>query len=125
MKSRLQNWWQDFPLGEAASLLFWNLTIVGFVVGAVWMARRIQTDQQTSTCAELYRVTDPGVNVVLFLQDLEQQGLFDPKSDMVHDYAWVYNGGELRFMVQLDSGVYSAVACYSEDGAHFEDLQQQ
>lgn len=125
MKARLQNWWQNFPLGEAASVLFWNLTIVAFIGGAVWMAHSIQQQQQISPCAELYRVTDPGVNVVLFLQDLEHQGLFDPKNDTVRDYAWVYDGGELRFMVALDSGVYSAVACYSDDGAHFQDMKLQ
>lgn len=125
MKARIRNWWMNFPLGEAASLAFWNLTIVAFVGGAIWMARGLLDGQPRAECAEMYRVTDPGTNAVLFLHDLEQQGLFDPQNDIIQDYAWVYDAGELRIMIALDSGVYSAVACYEQDGATFLDLKVQ
>ena len=89
------------------------------------MAKGIIEQEQGAQCAEMYRVTDPRVNAVLFLQDLKQEGLFDPERDSIQDFAWVYDRGELRFMVALDTGVYSAVACYQEDGTSFEDLQIQ
>ncbi len=125
MKARLIDWWTNFPLGEAASLAFWNLTIVAFIAGAVWMAKGLLDGRPQAQCAEMYRVTDPGTNAVLFLNDLEQQGFFDPSTDTIQDYAWVYDAGELRIMIALDSGVYSAVACYAQDGATFLDLKVQ
>lgn len=125
MKARISNWWRSFPLGEAASLAFWNLTIVAFIGGAIWMARGVLTGQNQSQCAEMYRVTDPTTNAVLFLKDLEQQGLYDPKQDAVQDFAWVYDGGELRIMIALNSGVYSAMPCYRQEGATFLDLKVQ
>lgn len=125
MKARLKNWWTNFPFGEAAGLAFWNLTILAFLGGAVWMTRAAIDQRGASQCAEMYRVTDPGANTMLFLKDLEQQGLFDPDQDHVQDFAWVYDGGELRLMVALDTGVFSAVACYDQNGATFLDLKAQ
>lgn len=125
MKDQISSWWSNFPLGDAASLAFWNLTILVFIGGAVWMAKGIVERQPEVQCAEMYRVTDPVTNAALFLKDLEKQGLFDPKQNTIKDFAWVYDGGELRIMIALDTGVYSAIACYGQEGASFLDLRVQ
>jgi hypothetical protein len=123
MSARVREWWKDFPLGEAATLAFWNLALVAFLGGAFWLATGVIEGNPASDCAEMYRVTDPQINAILFLEDLEHQGLFDPEQDVIQDFAWVYEAGELRFMVALDSGVYSGVACYTEGEANFTDVQ--
>ncbi len=123
MKNRMRNWWENFPLGEAATLAFWNFVLVGFIGGAAWMAKGIIEKETAPECAAYYRVTDPRVNAVLFLQRLQEEGLFNPDTDTIKDFAWVSEGGELRFMIALDTGVYSAVPCYTEDQAIFQDLR--
>ena len=123
MKTRVQNWWEKFPLGEAATLAFWNFALIAFLGGAAWMAKGIIEKETTPTCAEYYRVTDPRLNAVLFLENLEKEGLFDPETDEIKDFAWVSDGGKLRFMVALDTGIYSATACYTEKEAIFQDLK--
>lgn len=123
MIARINNWWKEFPLGEAASLAFWNLALIAFLGGAIWLAGGLVKDASVDRCAEMYRVTDPQVNAILFLQNLEERGLFDPEHDVIQDFAWVYVGRELRFMVALDSGVYSGIACYREGKATFLDVE--
>jgi hypothetical protein len=123
MRSRLRSWWENFPLGEAATLAFWNFALIAFVGGAAWLAKGIIEKEKGPECAEYYRVTDPRINAVLFLERLQEEGLFDPKTDNIKDFAWVSEGGKLRFMVALDTGVYSAIACYTEDQAIFQDLR--
>jgi hypothetical protein len=123
MSARIRDWWREFPLGEAATLAFWNLALVAFLGGAIWIGKGFLENTPTRECAEIYRVTDPQLNAILFLDDLESEGLFDPEQDVIQDFAWVYEGGELRFMVALNSGVYSGVACYTEGEASFTDLQ--
>jgi len=125
MKSRVRNWWEKFPLGEAATLAFWNFALVAFIGGAAWMAKGIIEKETAPECAAYYRVSDPRVNAVLFLQRLEEEGLFNPDTDTIKDFAWVSAGGELRFMLALDTGVYSAVPCYTEDQAIFQDLREE
>lgn len=123
MVARIRNWWKEFPLGEAVSIAFWNFALIAFLGGAFWLASGLLKDASVASCAEMYRVTDPQVNAILFLQDLENRGLFDPDHDVIQDFAWVYAGNELRFMVALDSGVYSGVACYREGEATFMDVE--
>jgi len=123
MKTKMRNWWENFPLGEAATLAFWNFAIVAFIGGAALMAKGIIDKETAPQCAPYYRVTDPRVNAVLFLQRLQEEGLFNPDTDTIKDFAWVSEGGELRFMVALDTGIYSAVPCYTEDQAIFQDLR--
>ncbi len=89
------------------------------------MAKGIIAGNADPKCAETYRVTDPRLNAVLFLQDLEEQGLFDPERDAIQDFAWILEGGQLRFMIALDSGRYTATACYADGKALFHDLQIQ
>ena len=123
MRARFRNWWENFPLGEAASLAFWNFALVAFLGGAAWMTKGIIEKTNGRECATTYRVSDPRVNAVMFLQQLQDEGLFNPETDTVKDFAWVSAGGELRFMVALDTGIYSAVACYTKDQAIFQDLR--
>lgn len=125
MKVGLRTWWENFPLGEAATLAFWNFALVAFLGGGAWMAKGIIEKQKGPECAEYYRVTDPRINAVLFLQLLEEEGMFDPDTDTIRDFAWVAERGELRFMVVLDTGIYSAVACYAEDQTIFKDLRAE
>ena len=122
---RIWNWWENHSLGETATLAFWNIALVVFIGGAAWTAKTVVENNQRPDCAETYRVTDPRLNAVLFLQDLEDLGLFDPDRDAIQDFAWVYESGQLRFMVTLNSGMYTATACYAEGNALFHDLQFQ
>jgi hypothetical protein len=125
MREIIQNWWANHSVGETATLAFWNLALVAFIGGAAWMAKGIINNYMGPDCAETFRVTDPRLNAVLFLQDLEEQGLFNPEADAIQDFAWVYEGGQLRFMVALDTGMYTATACYTDGKALFQDLQLQ
>ena len=125
MKEKIQNWSADHSVSETATLVFWNLALVGFIGGAAWMAKGIIENNTGPDCAETFRVTDPRLNAILFLQDLEEQGLFNPEQDAVQDFAWVYDGGQLRFMVALNTGMYTATACYADGKALFQDLQMQ
>ncbi|TDI83662.1 MAG: hypothetical protein E2O74_06450 [Chloroflexi bacterium] len=122
---RIWNWWENHSVGETATLAFWNLALVAFIGGAAWTAKVVMENNQSPDCAETYRVTDPRLNAVLFLQDLEDLGLFDPDRDAIEDFAWVYESGQLRFMVALNSGRYTATACYADGKALFHDLQFQ
>lgn len=125
MRARIRDWWEKGSVRETATLAFWNLALIAFIGGAAWMARGIIANNAGPDCAETYRVTDPRLNAVLFLQDLEDQGLFDPERDAIQDFAWVYESGQLRFMVALDSGRYTATACYADGKALFHDVQIQ
>ncbi len=125
MRVRIWNWWENHSVGETATLAFWNLALVAFIGGAAWTAKVVMENNQGPDCAETYRVTDPRLNAVLFLQDLEDLGLFDPDRDAIEDFAWVYESGQLRFMVALNSGRYTATACYADGKALFHDLQFQ
>ncbi len=125
MRVRIWNWWENHSVGETATLAFWNLALVAFIGGAAWTAKVVMENNQSPDCAETYRVTDPRLNAVLFLQDLEDLGLFDPDRDAIEDFAWVYESGQLRFMVALNSGRYTATACYADGKALFHDLQFQ
>jgi len=125
MRERVQSWWEGHSVGQTASLVFWNLALVAFIGGAAWMAKGIIQNNLGPDCAETFRVTDPRLNAVLFLQDLQEQGLFNPEVDAIQDFAWVYEGGQLRFMVALDTGLYTATACYADGKALFQDLQVQ
>lgn len=125
MREKIQSWSENHSVGEIATLAFWNLTIVAFIGGAAWMAKVVIENNLSPDCAETYRVTDPRLNALLFLQDLEEQGLFNPERDAIQDFAWVYEGGQLRFMVALNTGMYTATACYADGKALFQDLQVQ
>ncbi|MEE9216035.1 MAG: hypothetical protein V3U32_01240 [Anaerolineales bacterium] len=125
MKEKIQNWSADHSVSETATLVFWNLALVAFIGGAAWMAKGIIENNTGPDCAETFRVTDPRLNAILFLQDLEEQGLFNPEQDAIQDFAWVYDGGQLRFMVALNTGMYTATACYADGKALFQDLQMQ
>ncbi|MFQ5943497.1 MAG: hypothetical protein ACE5JF_08090 [Anaerolineales bacterium] len=125
MRERFQIWWENHSASETATLVFWNLALVAFIGGAAWMAKGIIQNNLGPDCAETFRITDPRLNAVLFLQDLEQQGLFNPEKDAIQDFAWVYEAGQLRFMVALDTGMYTATACYADGKAMFQDLQVQ
>jgi len=105
--------------------VFWNLALVAFIGGAAWMAKGIIQNSMGPDCADTFRVTDPRLNAVLFLQDLEEQGLFNPEADAIEDFAWVYEGGQLRFMIATNTGMYTATACYADGKALFQDLQLQ
>ena len=104
-------------------LLFWNLLFIAFIAGAIWMGFGIIHGANSQACIEDFRVTDPQINALLFLRELQTQGLFDPTINNVEDFAWIYNGGELRIMVALDTGTYSGVACYTENSTSFQDIQ--
>lgn len=123
MGERLQNGWLRFLAGDTATIAFWNLAFVAFIGSAGWMAKGVIERQLEPQCAETYRVSDPRLNAVLFLRDLEEEGHFDPELDKLEDFAWVYDGGQLRFMVTFEKGVYSAVACYADGIAEFRDLR--
>lgn len=123
MSEKIQNWLENHSTSETATLVFWNLALVAFIGGAAWMAKGIIQNNIGPDCAEAYRVTDPRLNAILFLADLEEQGLFNPDSDAIQDFAWVYAGGQLRFMISLDTGMYTATACYSDGKALFQDVQ--
>ena len=125
MNEKIQNWWANHSAGETATLVFWNLALVVFIGGAAWMAKGIIQNYSGPDCADTFRVTDPRLNAVLFLQDLEEQGLFNPESDAIEDFAWVYDGGQLRFMIATNNGMYTATACYADGKAVFQDLQLQ
>ena len=125
MKEKFLNWSANHSVSETATLAFWNIVLVAFIGGAGWMAKGILQNNMGPDCAETFRVTDPRLNAVLFLQDLEEQGLFNPESDAIQDFAWVYDGGQLRFMIALNSGMYTATACYADGKALFQDLQLQ
>ncbi|MFQ5921511.1 MAG: hypothetical protein ACE5M4_01570 [Anaerolineales bacterium] len=125
MSERIQNWWENHSVSETATLAFWNLALVAFIGGAAWMAKGIIENNLGPDCAETYRVTDPRLNAVLFLQDLEEQGFFSPERDEIKDFAWVYESGQLRFMVALTTRMYTATACYADGKALFQDLQIQ
>ena len=125
MREKVQDWWENNSVGETATLVFWNLAIVAFIGGAAWMAKIVVENSLGPNCAETFRVSDPRLNAVLFLQDLEAQGLFNPERDAIQDFAWVYEGGQLRFMVALNTGMYTATACYFDGKALFQDLQIQ
>ncbi len=125
MREKLQNWSASHSASETATLAFWNIVLVVFIGGAGWMAKGIIQNNTGPDCAETFRVTDPRLNAILFLEDLEEQGLFNPESDAIQDFAWVYDGGQLRFMIALNSGMYTATACYTDGKALFQDLQMQ
>ncbi|MFV1857753.1 MAG: hypothetical protein ACC647_00175 [Anaerolineales bacterium] len=125
MRENIQNWWENHSATETATLVFWNLAIVAFIGGGAWMAKGVIENSLGPDCAETYRVTDPRLNAVLFLQDLEQQGLFNPARDAIQDFAWVYEDGQLRFMLAMSTGTYTATACYADGKALFQDLQIQ
>ena len=123
MRESIRGLWENKSVTETATLAFWNLALIAFIAGAAWMAKGVITNALGPDCAETYRVTDPRLNAVLFLQDLEEQGLFNPERDALQDFAWVYEAGQLRFMVTLSTGMYTATACYSEGKAIFQDLE--
>ena len=123
MKTNIRKWWAGQPVIEMLPLLFWNLLFIAFIAGAVWMASGIIQGRNSQACIEDFRVTDPQINALLFLRELETQGLFDPAINSVEDFAWIYNGGELRIMVALDTAIYSGVACYTESATSFQDIQ--
>ena len=125
MMEKFTNWSANHSASETATLAFWNIVLVAFIGGAGWMAKGVIQNNVGPDCAETFRVTDPRLNAVLFLQDLEEQGLFNPESDAIQDFAWVYDGGQLRFMIALNSGKYTATACYADGKALFQDLQLQ
>jgi hypothetical protein len=125
MREKLQNWSASHSASETATLAFWNIVLVVFIGGAGWMAKGVIQNNMGPDCAETFRVTDPRLNAILFLEDLEEQGLFNPESDAIQDFAWVYDGGQLRFMIALNSGMYTATACYTDGKALFQDLQLQ
>ncbi len=125
MIEKFQNWSANHSASETATLAFWNIVLVAFIGGAGWMAKGIIQNNMGPDCAETFRVTDPRLNAILFLEDLEEQGLFNPESDAIQDFAWVYDGGQLRFMIALNSGMYTATACYADGKALFQDLQLQ
>jgi len=125
MIEKFNYWSAKRSASETATLAFWNIVLVAFIGGAGWMAKGIIQNNMSPDCAETFRVTDPRLNAVLFLQDLEEQGLFNPESDAIQDFAWVYDGGQLRFMIALNSGMYTATACYADGKALFQDLQLQ
>ncbi len=125
MREKFQNWSASHSASETATLAFWNIVLVVFIGGAGWMAKGIIQNNMGPDCAESFRVTDPRLNAILFLEDLEEQGLFNPESDAIQDFAWVYDGGQLRFMIALNSGMYTATACYADGKALFQDLQLQ
>ncbi len=125
MSEKIQNWWANHSVGETAVLAFWNLALIAFIGGAAWMAKGIIQNYKGPDCAETFRVADATLYAFLFLQDLEEQGLFDPEADAIQDFAWVSDGGQLRFMVALNTGMYTATACYTEGEALFLDLQFQ
>ncbi len=123
MRTDFKSWLENRSFRETATIAFWNLALVAFIGGAAWMAKGIIENNLGPDCAETFRITDPRLNAVLFLQDLEEQGLFNPENDAIQDFAWVYDGGQLRFMVALNTGMYSATACYADGKAVFRDLQ--
>jgi len=125
MREKFSNWSANHSASETATLAFWNIMLVVFIGGAGWMAKGIIQNNMGPDCAETFRVTDPRLNAILFLKDLEEQGLFNPESDAIQDFAWVYDGGQLRFMIALNSGMYTATACYTDGKALFQDLQLQ
>jgi hypothetical protein len=125
MGEKIRNWWENHSAGETATLVFWNLALVAFIGGAAWMVKGIVQNNLGPDCADTFRVTDPRLNAVLFLQDLEEQGLFNPEADAIEDFAWVYDGGQLRFMIATSTGMYTASACYADGKALFQDLQLQ
>jgi len=125
MREKFSNWSANHSASETATLAFWNIMLVVFIGGAGWMAKGIIQNNMGPDCAETFRVTDPRLNAILFLKDLEEQGLFNPESDAIQDFAWVYDGGQLRFMIALNSGMYTATACYADGKALFQDLQLQ
>ena len=125
MREKFQNWSANHSVSETATLAFWNILLVAFIGGAGWMAKGIIQNNAGPDCAETYRVTDPRLNAILLLQDLEEEGLFNPESDAIQDFAWVIEGGQLRFMIALNSGMYTATACYADGKALFQDLQLQ
>ncbi len=125
MIEKFNNWSANHSASETATLAFWNIMLVAFIGGAGWMAKGIIQNNMGPDCAETFRVTDPRLNAILFLEDLEEQGLFNPESDAIQDFAWVYDGGQLRFMIALNSGKYTATACYADGKALFQDLQLQ
>ncbi len=125
MIEKFNNWSANHSASETATLAFWNVMLVAFIGGAGWMAKGIIQNNMGPDCAETFRVTDPRLNAILFLEDLEEQGLFNPESDAIQDFAWVYDGGQLRFMIALNSGKYTATACYADGKALFQDLQLQ
>ena len=125
MREKFQNWSANHSASETATLAFWNIVLVVFIGGAGWMAKGIIQNNMGPDCAETFRVTDPRLNAILFLNDLEEQGLFHPESDAIQDFAWVYDSGQLRFMIALNSGMYTATACYADGKAIFQDLQLQ
>ena len=125
MREKFQNWSANHSASETATLAFWNIVLVVFIGGAGWMAKGIIQNNMGPDCAETFRVTDPRLNAILFLNDLEEQGLFNPESDAIQDFAWVYDSGQLRFMIALNSGMYTATACYADGKAIFQDLQLQ
>lgn len=125
MIEKFNNWSANHSASETATLAFWNIMLVAFIGGAGWMAKGIIQNNMGPDCAETFRVTDPRLNAILFLEDLEEQGLFNPESDAIQDFAWVYDGGQLRFMIALNSGMYTATACYADGKALFQDLKLQ
>lgn len=125
MREKFSNWSANHSASETVTLAFWNIMLVVFIGSAGWMAKGIIQNNVGPDCADTFRVTDPRLNAILFLEDLEEQGLFNPESDAIQDFAWVYDGGQLRFMIALNSGMYTATACYSEGKALFQDLQLQ
>ena len=125
MREKFSNWSANHSASETVTLAFWNIMLVVFIGSAGWMAKGIIQNNVGPDCADTFRVTDPRLNAILFLEDLEEQGLFNPESDAIQDFAWVYDGGQLRFMIALNSGMYTATACYSDGKALFQDLQLQ
>ena len=125
MRENFSNWSANHSASETVTLAFWNIMLVVFIGSAGWMAKGIIQNNVGPDCAETFRVTDPRLNAILFLEDLEEQGLFNPESDAIQDFAWVYDGGQLRFMIALNSGMYTATACYADGKALFQDLKLQ
>ncbi len=123
MSENIPSWWENHSGSETASLVFWNLALVAFIGGAAWMAKGIIQNNMGPDCADTFRVADSRLNALLFLQDLEEQGLFNPEADVIEDFAWVYDGGQLRFMIATNTGMYTATTCYADGQAFFQDLQ--
>ena len=78
MREKFSNWSANHSASETATLAFWNIMLVVFIGGAGWMAKGIIQNNMGPDCAETFRVTDPRLNAILFLKDLEEQGLFNP-----------------------------------------------
>jgi hypothetical protein len=99
------------------------VVILGIIVMAVVVVYKAFFNEPE--CSTTYAVVDPNLVLLVFLVDLDEQGVLSEvdKYQVVQGNAgssWLYNEGELTFHAMLNNRQFSAEVCFTtvldEDG---------